>query len=314
MKNLSFRTKTILVFILFIMVGVVSLIAFDTGVGFVPSMAMSLIPLADLERNEETCNMAGIATIVYVARTADIATWPALTGTKTLPEHTVDLVGDFVMEEGKYFHTFYSTQEMGELISAVEGPRDGQYFRNTGSFFYPFTTSRALGLANLLAKSDVVIILKEFNGTGTGVMRVVGSSLLPAMIKPSTTSGKAFADQRGITFNFDAPNCSVPYVYTGSILTSADEVNTPTQLELNATEIDGLLGTRFVPNESQSLDLDIATYSNFDAGSTIRVENNLDLNLVLALADGGSATLTENKYADLFFVTDNNPVIINSNL
>ncbi len=314
MNKFGNTSKTLLIFTVLLIFGIIITASTNSLAGFIPNLAMA-IPLVNLPKSN-TANMAGISSIVYVAEVDDIETFPTFATTKTLPEHSVDLIGDFVMKATKYFSAFYSTQEMGELISEVEGNRDGQYFRNTGSFFYPNTTSRALGIANILKNKSVIIIIKEFNCDGTGIARVVGDELLPAFVKPSITTGKAFADQKGITFNFDAANCNVPAVYSGIITTEAGQINTPTQLTVDTTVIDGSLGSRFIPNAAQSSALSIATYTNFEAGATIRVEEGAFAgSFTLALANGGSVTLTATgDYVDLFFVEANLPVVINSNL
>lgn len=311
---LTYKQKNILSFL----VAIVTLIIIGIGTqSFVPFAGIGLatiIPLASLQHDQENCNMAGIATMVYVARVDDISTFPLLATNKTLPEHTVDLLGDFVLNPGAFFHTFYSTQGIGELKSEVAGNRDAEYFNITGTFFYPNTNKRALGLANLFKNADVIIIVKEFSGTGSGQMRVIGTRDLPAKIKPSENSGKAFSDQKGITFNFEAASCSVAYVYSGTILTEAGSVQTPLTLGVTPTAIDGSLNSRFIFDNTQAANATITTYTNCLSGNSYRIENtSTTKTITLTLAFGGTITLAASQYADIYMFQDNLPIISNTN-
>lgn len=316
----TYRTKNILYFFAFLLLAAIVYVVTNSMIGILPAGAMGLaaIPLVNLDHQETDCNMAGISTIVYVAKKSDIKKYPDLAPNKVLPEDTVNLIGDFELNPGAFWRTFYSTQEMGEFKSEVQGNRDGEYFEISGSFFYPNTTPRALGLANIFKNTDVIIILKEFTGTGNGQMRVIGTMDLPARIKPAENSGKAFSDQKGITFNFTAKSCSVPYVYTGVILTEFSQINNPTPILATDTTIDGSLNSRFVfndPNANQ--DVNIFNYINCQAGTIIRIEDNdqsaNNYQLELHLADGGDIILQPGQWAELFFREDNVPVMLNTN-
>ena len=315
MKN-SFKTKNISMFLSFMLLGAFVAMAIGSFAGFIPASGMMLsaiIPIQNLDHDDQSCNMAGISTIVYVIKKSDVVTYPSLTSNKTLPEHTVNLIDDFVLKSGAFWRTFYSTQEMGEFKSEVQGNRDGEYFDISGNFFYPNTNARALGLSNIFKNADVIIIMKEFSGTGQ--MRVFGTMDLPARINPNENSGKAFADQKGITFNFSAKSCSVPYIYNGVILTEFSQINNPVIFGASPDTIDGSLGSRFVFDATQTANSTITTYTNCSAGSTIRIENsNNSFTLELTLSDGGSTTISSDKWVELFFRADNEPIVINSNL
>lgn len=313
MKNL-FKTKNILSVLGLLLFAVIISLAFETFAGFIPFTAMALIPITNLDAPPAGGQLSGIAQYVYVIDKDDILTWPLLPTTKTSPEDTVNLVGDFVLKPGKYWRLFYSSQQQGEMNTEPSGNIDQKYLNTTGAFKYPKNNATSLGLANILLNRNVVIIVKEFDCSGNGVCRIVGSDLLPAKINPTINSGKAYSDEKGVTFNFEATSCSVPPIYTGVILTEAGSIQTPTQLTVDVDTIDGSLGSRFTPNASQTADLTITTYTNNDAGNAIRVENNLSISITLTLANGGSIILTENKWADLYFYEANTPVVSNTNV
>lgn len=315
MNNL-FKTKNLLMFLSFLLFGAFVVMAVGSFAGFIPASGIMLgvlIPIQNLDHEEADCNMAGISTIVYVVKKSDIKTYPSLTSNKTLPEHTVNLINDFTLKSGAFWRTFYSTQEMGEFKSEVAGNRDGEYFDISGNFFYPNTTARALGLSNIFKNADVIIIMKEFSGVGQ--MRVFGTMDLPARINPNENSGKAFADQKGITFNFSAKSCSVPYIYNGIILTELGQINTPYSFDSGYATVDSADGVRFVYEIAETAAGNITGYNGFAAGSSIRIENpNTSYSVSVILSNGGTVNLTTDKWIELFFTEDNTPVVINSNL
>ncbi len=319
MKNLS-KTKNITAFLTLILIGVFVYLTGDTFAGFIPASGITIagmIPFVNLDHEETNCNMAGISTIVYVARIQDIEEFPKLPSNINSPEHTVDLVGDFIMKNGKFFHTFYSTQEMGEFKSEVTGSRDSEYVEISGSFFYPNTNSKALGMMNILKNADVIIIFKEFSGSGQ--MRVIGQKDLPARIKGSEATGKAYSDQKGITFNVEAKSCSVPFVYNGIIATEAGEIQTPYIITVTEPSeqiiLDGALNSRFIYSNLSMFDQEILDYQNFTPGSVIRLENRQtaeNFSLYYLVYGGYTIELPYSSYVDLFFIEENIPVVINA--
>ena len=62
---------------------------------------------------------------------------------------------------------------------------------------------------------DVIVILTEFGGGGQ--KRVLGDSYIPATIFGTENSGKAFSDEKGITYTIEAASCKPAMVYTGTI-------------------------------------------------------------------------------------------------
>jgi len=313
MKNL-FKTKNILFFFAFLLFGAIMFLGYDSFAGFIPSGAMTLgfVPLMGLQHDDESCNMAGISTIVYVARTKDVLTWPTVTNNPILPEDKVNLIGDFELNPGTYFYTFYSTQELGEFKADVAGPRDGEYFQITGNFFYPNTNARALGITTLLKNADVVIIVKEFSGSGQ--MRVIGSQELPARIKGSEASGKGFGDQKGITFNFDASSCTVPKVYYGDIITEDITISNSFEIDESFTNIDLAVANSFKCTKTGKT-ISIGSYSNAPAGSLARFYCSGDLSHIsLILFAGAEIRVEKGNYAQLFFIQDNMPVVISTDI
>ncbi|OQX93045.1 MAG: hypothetical protein B6I17_04540, partial [Tenericutes bacterium 4572_104] len=103
------------------------------------------------------------------------------------------------------------------LLGEIDGPTDGKFFRNKATFFHPRTSANALGMMTMFKNSDVVVILKEFSGDGQ--LRVIGNSDIPATIFGSENSGKAFSDEKGITFEVEAASCKPALIYSGDIVT-----------------------------------------------------------------------------------------------
>ena len=171
----------------------------------------------DLLWTDGTDNMGGIQTIGYFIPVDDIDTEP------TIPEDSVVMTGDYVLESEKYWNKIYSTQETNSVVDENQGEVDGQSFKHIGTIFFPGTTEGALSFARMVNNSNMVFILLD----AQGVRRVIGSKAFPAKCKPSFTTGVATADRKGMTMqivsygNWPAP------VYKGDIQLSASETIPP---------------------------------------------------------------------------------------
>jgi hypothetical protein len=235
MKNLGYTSKNILITMLLILAS--AIVDFATGHPFftIGAGGIAVMPFIDLKKPATNCNMAGISTKVYVIDVDDIASFPAVNPVIGAPATYVSFVGDFVLKAGKKWKEFYSTKEMGELMSEIDGPAGGPFFRNKATIFYPSTSADALGSMFLLKGADVIVILKEFSGGGQ--MRVVGDLDIPATMKGSENTGKGFGDEKGITFTIEAASCRPALVYSGAVVTSetpatyteTNETSTPAQ-------------------------------------------------------------------------------------
>jgi hypothetical protein len=271
----------------------------SSAIGSAP-VAYAITPFISLDHDEAACNMAGISTVIYVIRVDDIESFPTLAGTTADGLVTYD--GDFVLKSNKYWDTYYSTQQMGELKSEVAGPRDGEFFNITASFFYPNTSKEAIGMANQFKNADVIVIVKEFSGSGQ--MRVVGSMELPARIKPSENSGKAFADQKGITFNIEAFSCSPAKVYEGSIVTETEVVYAPVRMSVDAVAIDVFTGKRFVVGANTGAKT-LSTITNMVPGDRVHISFDGSSANSLAFTGAYGATATINADGEYFVIEKN---------
>jgi hypothetical protein len=279
---------------------------FTSAAGSLP-VAYALAPFITLEHESDLCNMAGIATIIYVIRVSDIQSFPAVAGADA--EGKVSYSGNFVLKTNKYWNTYYSTQQMAQLKSEVAGPRDGKSWNITGSFFYPNTSKKAIGMANLFANSDVVIIMKEFSGGGQ--MRVIGNMDLPASINASEDSGKSFTDQKGITFNFEAVSCTPAKVYEGTIITENEILYSPVRMAVDANTIDVYASKRFVVGANTGL-INLTSILNMVPGDRVHISFDISSGGTLVFAGAFGATATINASGEFFVIekTDNNEIVI----
>jgi hypothetical protein len=213
--NLGYRSKTILSVLLVILAAVLVDLAMGMVFFSAGGATVATVAFINLEKTSGTCNMAGIATTAYVIRLSDIVAFPTVEGSPAEPADYVNYIGSFSLNPGAYWTTLYSTKEMGELLCEGDGPTDGKFFRIKATLFYPRTTPDALGMMSMFKDEDVIVILKEFGGGGQ--MRVIGDEDIPATISGSENSGKAFSDDKGITYAIEAASCKPAMVYSGDI-------------------------------------------------------------------------------------------------
>lgn len=301
MKNLSLKSKNILAISMVFLVGILLDLALHSYIFTAGAAGVAAVPFINMTKTPG-CNMAGIATTLYVIRTEDIASYPTL-GPRINPRDIVTYVGDFILKPNKYWTTIYSTKEMGQILGAIEGATDGKFYRQKGIAFYPRTTPDALGMASMFKDEDVIVILKEFSGGGQ--MRVIGSADIPASIWGSEDSGKAYGDAKGITFDIESAGCTLAKVYNGSIITDTTVLYAPVRLPVDATVVDVSLGKRFVIGANTAPK--VLSFSNMEIGDVVRVEFDA-LSAVSAAFTGEFAAMALiNTNAEWFEVTKTGP-------
>ncbi len=299
MKKLSEFHRNILAIAMILMLLCLAVIdtMFNTSIFSVSMYTVTLVPLVSLAKTP-ACNMAGVATIVYVIPLDDIAAFPSI-GALVTPADLVKYVGDFSLNANKYWYTLYSTKEMGELIAETDGPTDGKFFRGTVTAFHPRTSEDAVGLATTLKDRDVVVIVKEVS---SGKLRVIGTSDIPATVSPSENSGKAYSDEKGITFTFEAASCKAPMFYYGSVVTENEVVYAPVRLAVDATTLDYSLGSRVVVGANTASKI-LASVTNMSEGDVLRIEFDALSAESLAFSGAFGATATIDAAGEWFEIT-----------
>lgn len=311
MKHL-YHSKNILIFLVLMLVGVLlDTFLFETVAASIPAGGFAMATFMNLDKTS-TCNMAGISTIAYVIDVNDVESMPTLIDTG-LPEDLVTYKTDFVLKANKFWTTLYSTKEMSELLGEIDGPTDGSFFRIKASLFHPSTQARALGLTVLFKDADVIVILKEVS-TGKQ-LRVVGDKDVPASMKGSENSGKAYSDEKGITFAIEAANCTLAKVYTGAIILEADVLYTPERMDIDATTVDYNTSERWVVGANTGA-IVLTDVENLLPGQTVRIEFDGASTGTLAFnASFGAAALidTDGEWFQITKADDNSLVITDGN-
>lgn len=192
------------------------------GISTAGGVGVATIALINLDHDSDSCNMAGITSTAYLIRIEDIETMASITETPLTVADKIKLVGNIVPKTGKYFTKLYCTDQLGELNSDVDGPRDGEIFKIGLTLFYPSTDADALGMAALMKNADLLCIVEEFSGSGQ--WRVIGHPKIPLRLKPSEKTGKGRTDQKGIEMKGEWMWCTPAPVYEGTIPLSVSEV------------------------------------------------------------------------------------------
>jgi hypothetical protein len=220
MRPLKIIEQLMFLFIVaFIVASVTSLPLIGVGAALIGFAALpkpdgvAMFNFADLTWADGEENMGGVKVTAYYALAADIETFPVLPTSPATAADEVTLDGNFVMKAGKYFHKIYCTMQTGEVVDENQGEADGQSFVHKATLFYPGTKVEALAFAKNANNSNMIFVIEEV----TGQMRVVGSEAIPAKVKPSFTTGKAYADRKGMTLEVTSYGYTPAPVYTGYI-------------------------------------------------------------------------------------------------
>jgi len=172
--------------------------------------------LLDIQRTAGFKNVGGTYEEFYIADVEDVATWPTKLASPVTPSDRITLTGAFVMKSTKKFVAIKSELGYSEIKWEALGPRGGKGFKHTLETFAPENSANNLGVLSLYADRKVVLIGKD----RTGILRVVGSELLPAVLESATgTTGKKMEDDPGAgnTIIFSTEDNDPPAIYTGEI-------------------------------------------------------------------------------------------------
>lgn len=161
-------------------------------------------------------NVGGTYEEFYIADVEDVLTWPTKAASPTTPADKINYTGAFAMKSTKKFVTIKSELGYSEVKWEAAGPRGGKGFKHMLETFAPENSASNLGVLSLFADKKVVLIGKD----RTGVLRVVGSKLLPAVLESANgTTGKKMDDDPGAgnTIVFSTEDNDPPAIYTGEI-------------------------------------------------------------------------------------------------
>ncbi len=308
MKHLK-NTKSILLLMLILLASAFAGIAFDSY--FPPGMVMASAPLfVNLEKTSG-CNMAGISTVIYIIPLADIVSFPSINKSGN-PENFVKFIGDFVLAENKYWHTIYSEKEMGDLVNESDGSVGAKFFRQKATAFHPKNSEQAVGMAAILNNTNVCVIIKELS---SGKMRVVGNKEIPATVSSNENIGKAYGDEKGITFNFEAANCTPAPFYYGSVVTENEVLFSPERMTADAESINFAVSSRWVVG-ANTMAITLTTLENMVPGDVVRIEYDASSTGSLAFTGefGASAILdAENEWFEVTKLDAGSFAITNGN-
>ncbi len=177
------------------------------------SLAMAFA-FGDLTFDDQSENMGGFASTVYIAIDRDISVWPSQTVNPSTDEECVALNGNFTMETDKKFIEVYGTPDTVGVTAETQGERDAKSFKIKGELLYPSTRTAAKAMARKINNAHGVVIVVDPN---TGKREMYGSDLLPVTFSASVNYGKAPADRRGVTIMWECDSFVPSWEYNGTI-------------------------------------------------------------------------------------------------
>jgi len=182
------------------------------------------LELEDLNKSGSCVNNSSGVKVVYYALLKDISKFPTLPNTRNkFEDFSVLSEGGVVsntvsssiqMKTGKNFFKFYCGKDLGELKYTVQGVAGGKSLNANLEVVHPGLRKEILGFMAATMNEELVILCKLNNGT----VHMLGDKERGCEFGDSAeaTSGKAVADQNGVTINFtyDTPTAQI---YVGDI-------------------------------------------------------------------------------------------------
>jgi hypothetical protein len=179
---------------------------------YMPKHALGTFNFASLAWADGEDNMGGIRTTAYYIPASQVTTEPSLVNS--------ELDGDYTLEAGKYFLSFYTTAEVGDVVDEGQGETDGRSFKHKGKLFFPGTKEAALDFCRAANNTGFIFIFVE----STGQRRVVGSKAFPAKLSIGTTTGAKTADRKGISIEVESYGYSPAPYFKGIIALSGETI------------------------------------------------------------------------------------------
>jgi len=180
------------------------------------------ITLSNLTKVDGEENMGGMAVKAYFAFRSHIQTWPTLVSNPDTVDKLVQLEGNFVMEEGKYFIEVEPIVKTHQFSYENQGEPEGQSFAPKAMFkIKGATKAENMGYARMFNACSGVYI--GIDNAGNRV--VIGDDLHPAIFKVSGDTGTEATNRGEITVEVTSDSFCPGYLYYGSIpLTGAETV------------------------------------------------------------------------------------------
>lgn len=157
----------------------------------------------------------GIRKRVYFIPKKDIVKWPAVSAGK--------LTGDFTLASGKYWNFMDLVVNDSKFNAESQGEYPNKTFRQHGEFFYPGLESDITDFETKAINDDLVYIVQQSSGD----FKVLGSEAYPTDTNCSSDSGSGATDKIGVTITPECDALTDLLIYSGAILTGADEDANP---------------------------------------------------------------------------------------
>jgi len=186
--------------------------------GLTTAMAFAF---GDLTFADEPENMGGFTSVAYLGFIPHILTHPSLASNPSTDAEAIKLIGDYGMKPDKHFIEVYVTPSTFAATAENQGDTDAKSFHPKGEFLYPGTQLECLAFCRKINNARGILIGINPN---TGERYNWGTKDLPVTFKPKVEFGKAPADRRGVTVEWECDSFAPAWIYEGSIPLSASTI------------------------------------------------------------------------------------------
>ena len=199
-----------------------SIVSWVTGPPDFTGISMSMaFAFTDMTYDDFPENMGGFSSVAYLGFIPHIQSFPTRVQNPTTDDEAIKLVGNYEMKATKHFIEIYVTPDTFGATAENQGETDAKSFHPKGEFLYPGTQAQCLAFCRKLNNARGIIIGINPN---TGERYAWGEQYLPVRFKPKVEYGKAPADRRGATIEWECDSFAPAWVYEGSIPLSGSTV------------------------------------------------------------------------------------------
>jgi hypothetical protein len=174
--------------------------------------------LKSLKWKQGQVNPSGIRPIAYFIHKKDIVAFPALEDdmdVATTVSEYVNYETDFVLADGAFWKTIYSSQGKGSATWETIGEKDCKMFNNKGTLSYPDINSEGRALTKAVVNDNVVIIIPL---PVKGRYIVLGNEYYDVECTPTGNTGDAPGSAKGLSIEITVPDTTPLPGYTGELV------------------------------------------------------------------------------------------------
>lgn len=161
-------------------------------------------------------NVPGLKKKVYVISKKDITAYP------TLPQDSVELVGNFTLAASAKFSCIEAVQKEVKLTSDPQGEKESRTVLNKLTLRHAYVTSDIQQFQRIANKDDLIFLVEDMEGR----FLCIGNPEFETDSKIKIDLGAEVTSKKGVSIEAQCSDMCLR-VYKGTITTSDGDINPP---------------------------------------------------------------------------------------